>query len=162
MAIVNMQGVKAENEDRIYIKYAGQAILKVDKITEGVSRNNYPQIKVHLKDKHGHFITDTFILTPNSLWKLKLFAQALEVPTDIVNSDHFAERYTKATIKEKPTNNNGVIYEIVKHETAKANKPFVPPKIEVAFENVATQQKIEELKQEVGGGIDIDEDEIPF
>lgn len=156
--VINCQGIQVENGERVYIKYVGQATLKVDKVTEGLSRNNHKQIKVHMIDKNGHFITDTFILTPNSLWKLKLFADALGVPSEIINTEHFAGRYTKATIKDKPTNNNGVIFEISKYEASKLNKPFEAPTIEVAFENATTQQKIEELRQE----INIEEDEIPF
>lgn len=156
--IVNMQDIHTEKGERIYIKYVGRVVLKVDSITMGTSSNKNQQIKVHMVDKAGHFITDTFVLTPNSLWALKLFAEALEVPTDIVNTDHFIGRYVNATIKDKMSNNNNKIFEIKKYEETKANKPFEVPQIEVTFENIETQRRIEALKQKTI----IDEDEIPF
>jgi hypothetical protein len=156
--VINCQNVKADNQDRVYIKYAGVTLLKVHSVTMGTSSNNNQQVKVHFQDKNENFITDTFVLTPNALWKIKLLAQALEVPADIVNTDHFAGRYAEVTIKEKKTQNNGVIFEINKYEATKANKPFQAPQAEVVYQDDQVQQKVEELKQEM----QIDEDEIPF
>jgi len=146
MAIIDLTNVDGENEERVYIKQEGKITLKVVKVTERLTQNNNTELKIHFQDKAGRWAIDSFVLTPNSLWRLKIFTKALKMP-DVVNTDELIGRYVIATFKAKQTSKGGTIYEIKKYEPSKLTQPY-QPKVPVVVENEH--------------GETINEDEIPF
>ena len=89
---IDLTNVDAENEERTYIKREGEFTLKVVKVTQGKTSNGNDQIKVHFQDRGGQFAMDEFVLTQNSLWKLKVFTKALKLP-NIIDTNMFIDRY---------------------------------------------------------------------
>ena len=160
---IDLSNIDAENEDRIYIKKEGEITLKVVKVTSGKTSNNNEQIKVHFQDINGHYAIDEFILNENSLWKLKIFTKALKLP-NIIDTNMFIDRYVKATIKSRTTQNGGVIYEIKKYEQSNLTNTYVAGEPKVIYEhqnqNQTMHQKIEQVQQTIAD--DFNDDEIPF
>lgn len=169
---IDLTGVDAEQDERVYIKQEGKITLKVVKVTEGVTSNQNPQIKVHFQDRQGRWAIDEFVVTDNALWKLKVFTTALKLPNKI-DTNMFIDRYVEATFKAKATQNGGQIFEIKKYEPSKFTNTYTP---QVQYQNAGgqniTQQQYQAQTQNNHGvqqelpqqqaPIDIDEDEIPF
>lgn len=155
---IDLTNIQAENEERVYIKSEGEFTLKVVKVTYGKTSNGNDQIKVHFQNSLGQYTIDEFILTENSLWKLKVFTKALKLP-NIIDTEMFIDRYVKATIKAKATPNGGTIFEIKKYEQSKLTNTYVAqaPKVEFEPVNNQSQQTFEQIAKEV-----VNDDEIPF
>ena len=160
---IDLTNVDAENEERRYIKREGEFVLKVVKVTQGKTSNGNDQIKVHFQNRDGQFVMDEFILTQNSLWKLKVFTKALKLP-NIIDTNMFIDRYVKATIKSRTTQNGGVIYEIKKYEQSNLTNTYVAGEPKVVYENQNfnqnIQEKIEQVQQTIADNFD--DDKIPF
>lgn len=160
---IDLTNVDAENEERTYIKREGEFTLKVVKVTQGKTSNGNDQIKVHFQDRGGQFAMDEFVLTQNSLWKLKVFTKALKLP-NIIDTNMFIDRYVKATIKSRTTQNGGVIYEIKKYEQSNLTNTYVAGEPKVIYEhqnqNQTMHQKIEQVQQTIAD--DFNDDKIPF
>ena len=164
--IINTEGVEVEQGERVYIKQEGEITLKVVKVTEGISTNNYKQIKVHFQDKTGRFAIDDFVITQNALWKVKIFTKALKLP-NMVDTDLFINRYVKATFKAKNTPNGGVIYEIKKYEASPLTNTYTAPTPQQYDatqynQNNQNTQHQQNHQEPLPNANDIDEDEIPF
>lgn len=173
---VDLTGVDAEQDERVYIKQEGKITLKVVKVTEGVTSNNNPQIKVHFQDRQGRWAIDEFVVTDNALWKLKVFTTALKLQNKI-DTQMFIDRYVEATFKAKGTQNGGQIFEIKKYEPSKFTNTYVP-QVQVQYQNqngqnISQQQFHQNTQQQQAHHgqqslpenpppIDIDDDEIPF
>lgn len=138
---INLDGVQAETEDRVYIKRAGNYTLKVVKVTFGKTNNNNETIKVHFQNNKMEYITDEFVLTDNALWKLKLLTKALKLP-NVIDTDMFIDRYVAAEVVEKPTRSGGVIYQIKKYGASQLTNTYEPP---VVHENYSNAQDNEEI-----------------
>jgi len=146
---LNLTDVTVEENERQYIKYTGEALLKVVKVTVGKTQTQNDQIKVHFQDKQGLFIIESFTVVPQSLWAIKILVKALGLP-EVINTDNFIGRYVNATIKEKKTQ-NGIIYVIDKYSESKLNKPL----------NIQPVQQ-QEANNDYVHNVNIDNDEIPF
>ena len=146
---LNLTDVTVEENERQYVKYTGEALLKVVKVTVGKTQTQNDQIKVHFQDKQGLFIIESFTVVPQSLWAIKILVKALGLP-EIINTDNFIGRYVNATIKEKKTQ-NGIIYVIDKYSESKLNKPL----------NIQPVQQ-QETNNDYVHNVNIDNDEIPF
>jgi len=147
---LNLTDVTVEENERQYIKYTGEALLKVVKVTVGKTQTQNDQIKVHFQDKQGLFIIESFTVVPQSLWAIKILVKALGLP-EIINTDNFVGRYANATIKEKKTQ-NGIIYVVDKYAESKLNKPL----------NIQPMQQQQEVNSDYVHNVNIDNDEIPF
>lgn len=156
---IDLSNIDAENEDRIYIKKEGEYVLKVVKITQGKTSNNNEQIKVHFQDRRGQYIIDEFVLTDNSLWKLKVFTKALKLP-NIIDTNMFIGRYVKATIKAKATQNGGTIYEIKKYEPSNLTNTYIAQEPKVTYENQQVQNN--QKSNCKPDDYEIDDDKCPF
>jgi hypothetical protein len=152
---IDLTGVDAEQDERVYIKKEGEFTLKVVKVTQGKTSNNNDQIKVHFQDRNGHYAIDEFVLTQNALWKLKVLSKALKLP-NVIDTNMFIDRYVKATVKAKATQNSGTIYEIKKYEASNLTNTYVAQEPRVVYEKHTHAQNHQANKQE------FDEDEIPF
>ena len=146
---LNLTDVTVEENERQYIKYTGEALLKVVKVTVGKTQTQNDQIKVHFQDKQGLFIIESFTVVPQSLWAIKILVKALGLP-EVINTDNFIGRYVNATIKEKKTQ-NGIIYVIDKYSESKLNEPL----------NIQPVQQ-QEANNDYVHNVNIDNDEIPF
>jgi len=146
---LNLTDVPVEENERQYVKYTGEALLKAVKVTVGKTQTQNDQIKVHFQDKQGLFIIESFTVVPQSLWAIKILVKALGLP-EIINTDNFIGRYVNATIKEKKTQ-NGIIYVIDKYSESKLNKPL----------NIQPVQQ-QETNNDYVHNVNIDNDEIPF
>ena len=154
---IDLTGVDAEQDERVYIKKEGEFTLKVVKVTHGKTSNNNEQIKVHFQDRNGHYAIDEFVLTQNALWKLKVLSKALKL-ANVIDTNMFIDRYVKATIKAKGTQNGGTIYEIKKYEASNLTNTYVAQQPQVVYEQQQnTQTQNHQAKQQ-----EFDEDEIPF
>lgn len=156
---IDLSNIDAENEERIYIKKEGEFVLKVVKITHGKTSNGNDQIKVHFRDRAGNYAMDEFVITENSLWKLKVFTKALKLP-NIIDTNMFIDRYVKATIKAKATQNGGTIYEIKKYEPSNLTNTYVAQEPQVIYEKQQTQQHLQASYEPAN--YEIDDDKIPF
>lgn len=146
----NVRGVDLETEKRIYIKRAGKVTLKVVKVTEGLSPNNNKVLKVHFQDRNNEWAIDEFVITQNAMWKLKKIVMALKLG-EVGNTDMFIGRYVVADFIERPTQNNGKIYEIKDYFQSNLTEEY-KPQPEIVIED-APQTTSEPTYRE---------DEIPF
>lgn len=154
---IDLTAVDAEQDKRVYIKKEGDFTLKVVKVTHGKTSNNNEQIKVHFQDRNGHYAIDEFVLTQNALWKLKVLSKALKLP-NIIDTNMFIDRYVKATIKAKATQNGGTIYEIKKYEASNLTNTYVAEQPKVVYEQHQSPQVQNNQNQQE---FDYDEN-IPF
>jgi|LGOV01.1.fsa_nt_gb hypothetical protein len=171
--IINTTGVDADTTERVYIKQEGELTLKVVRVTEGKTQNNNPQIKVHFQDKQDRWAFDEFVITPNAMWKVKIFTKALKLP-NVVDTNLFIARYVKATFGTKKTA-NGEIYEIKKYEASPLTNTYEPQQQAVQYQdaggNAISQQEFEHNQQQAQNAqnnqqqqlpINDGDDEIPF
>ncbi|MDY0193592.1 MAG: hypothetical protein RBR93_08695 [Aliarcobacter butzleri] len=156
---IDLSNIDAENQERIYIKKEGEYILKVVKVTQGKTSNNNDQIKVHFQDRRGQYAMDEFVLTDNSLWKLKVFTKALKLP-NIIDTNMFIDRYVKATIKAKATQNGGTIYEIKKYEPSNLTNTYIAQEPKVTYENQQVQNN--QQSNYKPDDYEVDDDNCPF
>jgi len=124
--IIDLNGV--EVEDRRYIKQPGQYILKVVEVIEdGRSKNGNQILKIKFVDKNGQIIYDEIVLTQNSLWRLKLVTDALQMPA-VVDTQKMVGRYVIGHVElENYTNNAGqqkTKAVIKQYEKSKLTKPM--------------------------------------
>lgn len=141
---IDLTGIEAENEERVYIKQAGNFTLKVVKVTEATAQSGNKKIKVHFIDKHGRYTIDEFTLTKNALWKLKLLTKALKLP-NVLDTDMFLDRYVIATVEEKPTQSGGIIYQITKYEASSLTNTYVREEPKISHEDRTVEIELDEI-----------------
>lgn len=152
---IDLNNIETEEEEREYINEEGIYTLKVKKVTFGTTKNNNKTVKVHFVNKRKKYATDEFVITDSALWKLKLFTKALKLP-NVIDTNMFIDRYVKATVKAKATQNSGTIYEIKKYEASNLTNTYVAREPRVVYEKHTHTQNHQANKQE------FDEDDIPF
>ena len=131
-------------EETQWIKTVGQHIVKVIGVTQGKTSNNNDVEKVTFQNANKEQIKDEFVVTDNSLWKMKAFTKALKLG-DVVNTDQWIGKFVVITTgKESFTKENGEKGEKV---VVKFYEPYEHKK----------QQAPEPLPE-----IDINDDELPF
>ena len=131
-------------EETQWIKTVGQHIVKVISVTQGKTSNSNDVEKVTFQNANKEQIKDEFVVTENSLWKMKAFTKALKLG-DVVNTDQWVGKFVVITTgKENYTKDNGEKGEKV---VVKFYEPYEHKK----------QQVPEPLPE-----IDIDDDELPF
>ena len=131
-------------EETQWIKTVGQHIVKVIGVTQGKTSNNNDVEKVTFQNANKEQIKDEFVVTENSLWKMKAFTKALKLG-DVVNTDQWIGKFVVITTgKESFTKENGEKGEKI---VVKFYEPYEHKK----------QQVHEQLPE-----IDIDDDGLPF
>ncbi len=131
-------------EETQWIKTVGQHIVKVIGVTQGKTSNNNDVEKVTFQNANKEQIKDEFVVTDNSLWKMKAFTKALKLG-DVVNTDQWIGKFVVITTgKESFAKENGEKGEKV---VVKFYEPYEHKK----------QQAPEPLPE-----IDINDDELPF
>lgn len=131
-------------EETQWIKTVGQHIVKVIGVTQGKTSNNNDVEKVTFQNANKEQIKDEFVVTENSLWKMKAFTKALKLG-DVVNTDQWIGKFVVITTgKESFAKENGEKGEKV---VVKFYEPYEHKK----------QQAPEPLPE-----IDINDDELPF
>lgn len=131
-------------EETQWIKTVGQHIVKVIGVTQGKTSNNNDVEKVTFQNANKEQIKDEFVVTENSLWKMKAFTKALKLG-DVVNTDQWIGKFVVITTgKEGFTKENGEKGEKI---VVKFYEPYEHKK----------QQEPEPLPE-----FDINDDELPF
>lgn len=131
-------------EETQWIKTVGQHIVKVIGVTQGKTSNNNDVEKVTFQNANKEQIKDEFVVTENSLWKMKAFTKALKLG-DVVNTDQWIGKFVVITTgKESFTKDNGEKGEKI---VVKFYEPYEHKK----------QQAPEPLPE-----FDINDDELPF
>lgn len=131
-------------EETQWIKTVGQHIVKVIGVTQGKTSNNNDVEKVTFQNQNKEQIKDEFVVTDNSLWKMKAFTKALKLG-DVVNTDQWIGKFVVITTgKESFTKDNGEKGEKI---VVKFYEPYEHKK----------QQTPEPLPE-----FDINDDELPF
>lgn len=131
-------------EETQWIKTVGQHIVKVIGVTQGKTSNNNDVEKVTFQNQNKEQIKDEFVVTDNSLWKMKAFTKALKLG-DVVNTDQWIGKFVVITTgKESFTKDNGEKGEKI---VVKFYEPYEHKK----------QQAPEPLPE-----FDINDDELPF
>ena len=131
-------------EETQWIKTVGQHIVKVISVTPSKTSNNNDVEKVTFQNANKEQIKDEFVVTENSLWKMKAFTKALKLG-DVVNTDQWVGKFVVITTGEEtyPKNDGSEGKKIV----VKFYEPYEHKK----------QQAPDPLPE-----IDIDDDELPF
>lgn len=131
-------------EETQWIKTVGQHIVKVIGVTQGKTSNNNDVEKVTFQNANKEQIKDEFVVTDNSLWKMKAFTKALKLG-DVVNTDQWIGKFVVITTgKESFTKESGEKGEKI---VVKFYEPYEHKK----------QQAPEPLPE-----FDINDDELPF
>ena len=87
-------------EETQWIKTVGQHIVKVIGVTQGKTSNNNDVEKVTFQNANKEQIKDEFVVTENSLWKMKAFTKALKLG-DVVNTDQWVGKFVVITTGEE-------------------------------------------------------------
>lgn len=131
-------------EETQWIKTVGQHIVKVIGVTQGKTSNHNDVEKVTFQNQNKEQIKDEFVVTDNSLWKMKAFTKALKLG-DVVNTDQWIGKFVVITTgKESFAKENGEKGEKI---VVKFYEPYEHKK----------QQAPEPLPE-----FDINDDELPF
>ncbi len=150
-----------------FLEQEGSYTLKVTKVdTQSFTNNGNTILKVSMETKDSKSYTEDFVITENSLWKLKLFTKALKMP-NVIETDLMLNRYVEGHfIFEDYTKKDGTTMKILKA------KSWSPTKLTNTLEEMPQQtqqqvptyeyQNMEQTTQQQVPTIDIDEDEIPF
>ena len=118
-------------EETQWIKTVGQHIVKVIGVTQGKTSNNNDVEKVTFQNQNKEQIKDEFVVTENSLWKMKAFTKAMKLG-DVVNTDQWIGKFVVITTgKESFTKDNGEkgekivvkFYEPYEHKKQQAHVP---------------------------------------
>lgn len=131
-------------EETQWIKTVGQHIVKVIGVTQGKTSNNNDVEKVTFQNANKEQIKDEFVVTDNSLWKMKAFTKALKLG-DVVNTDQWVGKFVVITTGE---------------ETYPKNDGSEGKKIVVKF-----YEPYEHKKQQAPDPLpefDVNDDELPF
>ena len=131
-------------EETQWIKTVGQHIVKVIGVTQGKTSNNNDVEKVTFQNANKEQIKDEFVVTENSLWKMKAFTKALKLG-DVVNTDQWVGKFVVITTGE---------------ETYPKNDGSEGKKIVVKF-----YEPYEHKKQQAPDPLpefDVNDDELPF
>ena len=119
-------------EETQWIKTVGQHIVKVIGVTQGKTSNNNDVEKVTFQNANKEQIKDEFVVTDNSLWKMKAFTKALKLG-DVVNTDQWIGRFVVITTgKESFAKEGGEkgekivvkFYEPYEHKKQQAPEPL--------------------------------------
>ena len=131
-------------EETQWIKTVGQHIVKVISVTPSKTSNNNDVEKVTFQNANKEQIKDEFVVTENSLWKMKAFTKALKLG-DVVNTDQWVGKFVVITTGE---------------ETYPKNDGSEGKKIVVKF-----YEPYEHKKQQAPDPLpefDVNDDELPF
>ena len=130
-------------EETQWINSIGQHLVKVVSVATDKTSNDNTVEKVTFQNEIGERIKDEFVVTDNSLWKMKAFTKALKLG-DIVNTDQWIGKFVNITTgKETYPKQNGEKGEKV---VIKVYEPYEPKK----------------KAQEPDPSFALDEDELPF
>ena len=130
-------------EETQWIRTVGQHIVKVVSVAQSKTSNDNIVEKVTFQNANKERISDEFVVTENSLWKMKVFTKALKLG-DVVNTDQWVGKFVVITTAE---------------ESYKKNDGSDGKKIVIKF-----YEPYEHKKQapEPLPEIDINDDELPF
>ena len=129
-------------EESQWINTVGEHTVKVISVTTDKTSNGNVVEKVLFQNANKEQIKDEFVVTDNSLWKMKAFVKALKLG-EITNTDQWIGKFVNITTgKENYTNNSGEKKEKI---VIKSYEPYLSKK-----------QQIPEPEFEVT------DDELPF
>jgi len=130
-------------EETQWINSIGQHLVKVISVATDKTSNGNAVEKVTFQNGNGERIKDEFVVTDNSLWKMKAFTKALKLG-DVVNTDQWIGKFVNITTgKETYQKQNG----------EKGEKVVIK-----AYEPYEAKKKAQEPEQE----FEINDYELPF
>lgn len=134
-------------EEAQFINEVGEYTVKVISVTAGQTENKNPVEKVVFKDKDGLQISDEFVCTEKALWKMKVFAKALKLPT-VTDTDDWVGRYVKIHVGTetytKADNSKGSKLVIKKYEESPLTNTMAAPQATYTNDEMAQALGIEQ------------------
>lgn len=112
-------------EETQWINSVGEHLVKVISVNSDKTSNGNVVEKVTFQNESGERIKDEFVVTDNSLWKMKAFTKSLKLG-EVTNTDQWIGKFvTITTGKETYQKNNGEKGEKI---VVKGYEPYTPKK----------------------------------